>query len=522
MASINRDPNGRRTIQFMAADGKRKSIRLGKVSQRVAEEIRTKIERLNESILSGCTLDSETAKWVGRLGKELADKLAAAGLIQPRAAARLGDFLDAYIKRRSDVKPNTVRNLEAAKARLVEFFGQNKNLRDITPGDADAWLLWLREKSYANGTTGRTVKRAKQFFRSAVRSKIIAENPFADVKPPSQVNESRKHFVSMEITYRVLDACPDAEWRLIVALGRFGGLRCPSELGCLEWPDLDWEKGRMRVHSPKIEHLEGGGDRWVPIFPELRPYLEEAFELASRGAVNVITRYRDSTTNLRTQMLQDHQRAGVKPWPKLFHNLRASRETELAAEYPIHVVCAWIGNTEMIAAKHYLQVTDDDFKQGEAAKSGARRRCKKRCSNPPQCSGTEPQEKQKSPEKPGFLQECAAACEPVQNDLDTPKGTRTPVLAVRGLCPRPLDDGGKLLPILLRDFCVSFRNPLCVSFFSSKPKNGPRRPDCQLKVPIDFAESTLRNTFPHPNFILLFPLNTTRQAPPSRLGILWP
>jgi hypothetical protein len=24
----------------------------------------------------------------------------------------------------------------------------------------------------------------------------------------------------------------------------------------------------------------------------------------------------------------------------------------------------------------------------------------------------------------------------------TPKGTRTPVLAVRGLCPRPLDDGG--------------------------------------------------------------------------------
>src|SRR5262249_43679621 len=32
--------------------------------------------------------------------------------------------------------------------------------------------------------------------------------------------------------------------------------------------------------------------------------------------------------------------------------------------------------------------------------------------------------------------------------LNTPKGTRTPVLAVRGLCPRPLDDGGKLLPFL--------------------------------------------------------------------------
>src|SRR5262249_13925276 len=57
----------------------------------------------------------------------------------------------------------------------------------------------------------------------------------------------------------------------------------------------------------------------------------------------------------------------------LFHNLRASRETELAAEYPIHVVCEWIGNTERIAAKHYLQVTDDYFERaaGGAAKSAA-------------------------------------------------------------------------------------------------------------------------------------------------------
>lgn len=32
--------------------------------------------------------------------------------------------------------------------------------------------------------------------------------------------------------------------------------------------------------------------------------------------------------------------------------------------------------------------------------------------------------------------------------LTTPKGTRTPVLAVRGLRPRPLDDGGKYLSLL--------------------------------------------------------------------------
>src|SRR5262249_10224010 len=32
---------------------------------------------------------------------------------------------------------------------------------------------------------------------------------------------------------------------------------------------------------------------------------------------------------------------------------RTIRETELAATYPLHVVCAWIGNTATIAQKHY-------------------------------------------------------------------------------------------------------------------------------------------------------------------------
>src|SRR5262249_52977110 len=56
------------------------------------------------------------------------------------------------------------------------------------------------------------------------------------------------------------------------------------------------------------------------------------------------------------------RRAGLTPWPKLCNNLRASRETELAEQFPMHVVCAWIGNTERVAAKHYLQVTEEHFR----------------------------------------------------------------------------------------------------------------------------------------------------------------
>jgi hypothetical protein len=33
----------------------------------------------------------------------------------------------------------------------------------------------------------------------------------------------------------------------------------------------------------------------------------------------------------------------------------------LAEEFPIHVVCDWIGNTQAVATKHYLQTTDEHF-----------------------------------------------------------------------------------------------------------------------------------------------------------------
>jgi hypothetical protein len=69
----------------------------------------------------------------------------------------------------------------------------------------------------------------QQFFRAAVRNRRIPERPFADAKPPSQVNEARKVFVTREVAYKVLEACLDTQWRLLFALSRFGGLPYPSE-----------------------------------------------------------------------------------------------------------------------------------------------------------------------------------------------------------------------------------------------------------------------------------------------------
>lgn len=146
----------------------------------------------------------------------------------------------------------------------------------------------------------------------------------------------------------------------------------------LRWEGVNWATGRITVDSPKGKR-HGKAQRVIPMFPELRTELQEAHERAPKGAVYVVDadNYRKAaqgpsgwrSANLRTQFGRILTRAGVEAWPRLFHNLRASRETELAADYPLHVVTGWLGNTPKIAMKHYLQTTDADFER--AAKSGA-------------------------------------------------------------------------------------------------------------------------------------------------------
>ena len=67
------------------------------------------------------------------------------------------------------------------------------------------------------------------------------------------------------------------------------------------------------------------------------------------------------------------RQAGLTPWPRIFHNLRSTRQTELEEQFPSHVVCRWIGNSQQVAQKHYLQVTDDHYQRAvtAGAKSGA-------------------------------------------------------------------------------------------------------------------------------------------------------
>jgi integrase len=361
MASILERGGGRRAIQFVTADGRRKTISLGKMSRRMALEIKVKVEDLEASARAGLSPAAATATWLAGAGRLLHDKLTRAGLTAPRAEGPpLGQFLDDYRKGRTDVAPATTATYTRAARLMVAFFGEDRLLGSITPGDADRFAEHLRTTG-AQATASKTISQARQFYRRAVRLNLVSINPFGDVKGGTQMNPVRNVFIDATMTMKVLEACPDGSWRLLVALCRYGGLRHPSETLGLRWSDVLWDRDRMTVTSPKTRR-QGKPARVVPIFVELRPYLEAAFDEAPEAAEFVLNWQRGETST-RNEFERIIRQAGYLPWTRLWQNLRASRATELASSgrYGIKTVTSWMGHTVTVAMDHYLSVPEEDF-----------------------------------------------------------------------------------------------------------------------------------------------------------------
>jgi integrase len=342
----------------------------GTRGERMARTIAGHIQHLAMSRDRNIPPDPATLEWANNTEGKLREKLVFWGLIEPGNPKIFTDdgrfleaFCTAYIESRTDLSPSSIMNFNQVKKCLVEFFGGRRLLSSITPAEADRWKRWLaNERGLAQATVAKLVKRAKQLFKEGVRDRLLTSSPFADLKSGNECNPQRMRFIDRDACEKILDACPDADWRCIFGLARFCGLRCPSEILTLKWSDIDWDKGKIRIDAPKT------GLRFCPLFPEIREILSETFELAPEGSVYVIRGYR-AEQNLRTHFTRLVKRAGLEPWPKLFHNLRSSCRTELQERFPSHVCDSWLGHSTQIAERHYLQVTEDHWNTANQLKS---------------------------------------------------------------------------------------------------------------------------------------------------------
>lgn len=354
-------------VQVMV-DGRRRTIRFGKMPKKQAESACRHIEALAACRIDGSAPPEATSHWLKTLSETLRDRLVKAGLASPaekQLVMNVGELIDEYKATRfSGLRRGTQRVNEQAFAAMRMIFGTEKPILNITPGDAEDFRIKQLAGGYAEATVRKRCGIASKLFRYAIKRRLIDRDPFADAEVPRSSVATKNHaFIDSADAKRVLEELPPGEWRLLFALSRWGGLRVGSEPRRLRWSDIDWKRHRFRIESPKTEGV-GKSERWAPIFPELRGLLSDAFEAAEPGEELILPMLQGRTdAALRGPMIAAITRAGLTLWPRLWQNLRASRQTELESIYPRHVVCAWLGNSPKVAAQHYLMVTDADYER---------------------------------------------------------------------------------------------------------------------------------------------------------------
>ena len=400
MASLIRDkargatPGHTFRILFTDGAGDRQPIYLGRSSLRVAEEWRSRVEQLVAAKVGGVALSADLAAWLRDLPEVAHAKLAHVGLVGERVAAEvvtLAKLVEAFVSRTA-AGAVTVKAYKQTTDSLLAFYGPQKAITEITAEDADGWRNWIAkdkkgtrkirttpDNRLAPATVAKRSKVAKQVFATAVRWGWLVKSPFELVRIGSNANPARSHYVPAEVIADVMDTCPGIEWRVVVALCRWGGLRCPSEVGAVTWGDVNWAEGRLTVRSKKTEHH--GADhavRVVPIQPALRAVLDEAWEQAADRSELIAPKAAGRAVNLGTQLNRIIRRAGHKPWPRLLQNLRASCATDWVEKYPAHVCAKWLGHSPAVAAAHYLQAREHHFEDAV----GAGESCNADCNAP--------------------------------------------------------------------------------------------------------------------------------------------
>lgn len=337
--------------------GKRVYLRLGAVSERAASRIVGHVQDIADAMNTGGPVPAASIDWIRAIDPRLRGKLARYGLV-PESLA-IGDVtvaqLCAEVFASMQVKPQTQVAYSHTRRALETRLGARR-VATITRADALEFAKHLREGAdLATATANRRVRVAKMIFNEAIARGYLAASPFAGVKGGGSRNPDRMKYVDVATVEAVIAQTADVQWRALIALGRFAALRVQSEALPLTLDCIDWAKNSLYVESPKT-----GTGRHVPITPELAPYLLAAYDAVPEGESRLFTPGRFESGNLRTHMLRLIRRAGLVPWPKPWHALRASRVSEWADRFPAGVVSRWTGHSPRILNDHYVVSIDGD------------------------------------------------------------------------------------------------------------------------------------------------------------------
>ena len=286
------------------------------------------------------------------------------------AAADPSTWIMDWAKARApEVEPSTAAAyLTAAKDAGTWFKASGLTSLDaITPRHVER----LRDHLAAHtspGTANGKLKILRMAFKTAVRDKLMPDNPAAAVSPAKGKATVRREFSAAEI--ELLLPALSGEWRALFFMGLFTGQRL-NDLAELRWHQLDLQRATLGFVARKtgatvalplvpqiidsLAELPSSDDPRAPVFPDLhalkRPRRSTAFReiLAGVGLAVPLDRDRGKRPPRESRSRQTSELS--------FHSLRHTATTMLkAAGVADSIARAIIGHESAAVSRVYTHL----------------------------------------------------------------------------------------------------------------------------------------------------------------------
>lgn len=260
-------------------------------------------------------------------------------------------------ERQTVVKPGTLSIYTRAVASLSDQFG-TKRLADVTPADMWEWSQDLR-RGRSEATTRKYVRAIKTMFRAAVELELISRSPARSIASSSLASDRGPALTDEHV--RAINSAMDTQpWKALVGLCSYAGLR-RSEAFRVTWRDVDFDHGKIEVRNPDPYAGTKHRARTVRLDPTLADIL---YPMRCNPDAPVVDM---PANNLERDLRKKLDSAGVESeYGKPFHALRAWRATSWRRSFPAHVVNAWLGHSESVANRHYVDVEERYYQDGDA------------------------------------------------------------------------------------------------------------------------------------------------------------
>lgn len=187
-------------------------------------------------------------------------------------------FLE-YLNTERSLTENTIAAYRTDLEQLVSFFLERSitEWSGVSNDDVLAFMLFLKERRYANSTVARRTAAVKSFFSYLVSFNIIASDPSKGIDSP-KVDRCPPHAISPQQVDELLelplrDSSPEGlRDKSMLELLYATGMRV-SELVALDLNDLDFEKALLRCVG------KGGRERMLPLSSTAITSIEEYLDI---------------------------------------------------------------------------------------------------------------------------------------------------------------------------------------------------------------------------------------------------